>query len=211
MPLSPPVEREVTHLRDIVLRGYSRADGMIDVDAHLADTKSYDFANLDRGEIRAGTPLHGMKMRMTVDDSMTIVAFEASTEYGPYSICPQAAPNFSRLAGLTIARGFLKAAAERVGGTQGCTHLRELLQQMATVAYQTHYSHRMRRATAAAEQSGREMTTEEIEASIARRAGDRPANLNTCLAYDTANSPVVKRRWPAFYTGADREDVAADS
>ena len=66
---------------------------------------------------------------------------------------------------------------ERVGGTEGCTHLRELLAQMATVAYQTLHSARTRRR---------------------RQAGEgepplSPAILGTCHAY-APDSPVVRRR-----------------
>ena len=182
MPLSDPQERELLHLRDIALRGYRRADGLFDIEAHLTDTKAYGFSNHDRGYIREGEPLHGMWMRMTVDEDLRIVACEAATEFGPYGICPAAAPNFSRLAGLTIGRGFLKAANERVGGTQGCTHLRELLQQIATTAVQTLYSVR----------TGREKAENT----------DKPALLNTCIAYGT-DSPVVLRHWPHFYTGPE--------
>ncbi|MBV9755635.1 MAG: DUF2889 domain-containing protein [Alphaproteobacteria bacterium] len=183
MPLSDPAERELLHLRDIAIRGYRRADGLFDVEAHLTDTKSYGFANQDRGYVAAGEPLHGMWMRMTVDEDLTIVACEAATEFAPYAICPGAAPNFARLAGLSIKRGFLRAAAERIGGTQGCTHLRELLQQMATTALQTLYAVRTRR--------------EDPE------SGEKPAILNTCFAYAT-DSPVVRRRWPHLYTGAEQ-------
>ena len=52
-------------------------------------------------------------------------------------MCPTAAPNFTRLEGMQIKPGFLRDATHRVGGTVGCTHLRELLQQMATTAFQT--------------------------------------------------------------------------
>jgi hypothetical protein len=128
MPLSEPQERELLHLRDIALRGYRRSDGLFDIEAHLIDTKSSGFSSEDRGFVAAGEPLHGMWMRMTVDEDLTIVACEASTDFGPYAICPGAAPNFARLAGLSVKRGFLRAAAERVGGVEGCTHLRELLQ-----------------------------------------------------------------------------------
>ena len=55
-----------------------------------------------------------------------------SQRHTPYAICSSVAPSFTRLAGLQIKPGFLKEAAKRVGGTLGCTHLRELLQQMAT-------------------------------------------------------------------------------
>ena len=179
MPLSEPVARDPLHTRRIVLQGYQRGDGLFDVEAELVDTKSRGFPNEDRGFIAAGEPLHGMLMRMTVDEDLLITAFEAATEYSPYAICPEVAPNFARLAGLRIGRGFLRAAAERVGGTHGCTHLRELLQQMATVAFQTVYPVRARRAASNAE----------------------PALLNTCYAY-SSDSPVVLKRWPERYTGA---------
>ena len=39
MPLSTPQERELLHSRDIVLRGYQRADGLYDIEAQLTDTK----------------------------------------------------------------------------------------------------------------------------------------------------------------------------
>lgn len=180
MPLSEPVAREALHTRRIVLHGYRREDGLFDVEAQLTDTKTYGFSNDDRGRIDAGEPLHGMSMRMTVDEDMLITQFEAATDYSPYGICPQAAPNFARLAGLRIGRGFLRAAAERIGGIHGCTHLRELLQQMATVAYQTLYPVRAQSAKPGASME--------------------PALLNTCYAY-SSSSPVVQRRWPDLFTG----------
>lgn len=183
MPLSPPAERELLHLRDIELRGYRRADGLFDIEASLTDTKSFAFSNQDRGEIRPGTPLHRMLARMTLDEDMLIHGFEASTEFGPYTICPAAAPGFASLAGLTIGRGFLRAANERIGGVKGCTHLRELLAQMATVAIQTMYGQRRRKQGASA-------------ATL----------LNTCLAY-AEGGDVARRTWPELYE--ETADTAA--
>ena len=61
MPLEPPAERHLTHLRDIELRGYERADGLFDIDAHIRDTKTTAIANVDRGgSIAPGEPLHDM-------------------------------------------------------------------------------------------------------------------------------------------------------
>ena len=137
MPLTQPQDRELLHSRDIVLRGYRRADELYDIEAQLTDTKTYGSASHDRGYIQAGEPIHGMWLRLTVDEERRIVACEAASDYTPYTICPAAAPNFARLAGLQIRPGFLREAAKRVGGTIGCTHLRELLQQLATTAYQT--------------------------------------------------------------------------
>ncbi len=182
MPLSAPAERELLHLRDIVLRGYQRADGLFDVEATLSDTKTYAFANADRGTIEPGDKLHGMAMRMTVDETMTIVAFEAASDFTPFAICPAAAENYTRLAGLRIGPGFMKQVHARVGGIEGCTHLRELIQQMATVAFQTLGPLRRKRL-------------------IEGGANTPPALLNTCYAY-ASNSEVVRDRWPQFYTGA---------
>ena len=52
MPLSDPAPRQLLHLRDIELRGFQRDDGLFDIEARLTDTKSYAFANIDRGEVR---------------------------------------------------------------------------------------------------------------------------------------------------------------
>ena len=101
MPLSQPQERELLHSRDIVLRGYHRADGLYDIEAQLTDTKSYGSASHDRGYIEAGEPIHGMWLRLTVDEERRIVACEAASDYTPYTVCPAAAPNFSQSGGAT--------------------------------------------------------------------------------------------------------------
>ena len=184
MPLSAPADRELLHNRDIELRGYLRADGLYDIEAHLADTKSYGFENQDRGAIEPGEPLHGMWVRMTVGEDMVIRACEAVSDFTPYAICPQAAPNFAALAGVAIGPGFNRAVKERVGGVLGCTHLRQHLAQMATVAFQTIGPMRWRKARAAR------------EAAIARGEAAAPAKravpIGSCYAY-APDSPVVTR------------------
>ena len=198
MALSDPVERELLHLRDVVLRGFRRADGLFEVEAQLTDTKTYGFGNTDRGWIEPGTPLHGMRARMTVDETGLIVAFEAATEHGPYAICPAAAENFGQLAGLRIGPGFLRAAAGRVGGVQGCTHLRELLQPMATVAFQTLAVTRAKAAPAPNERHPSKQPPSEQppgEQDAGGRPAAKPALLDTCLAYASGGA-VARRTWP---------------
>ncbi|MDB5375506.1 MAG: hypothetical protein JWP04_4148 [Belnapia sp.] len=186
MPLSTPAERELLHLRDIQLRGYHRADGLFDIEAHLVDTKAHPFENDNRGVMQPGDPLHGLWLRLTVREDMEVVACEAASDHTPYAICPGAAPNFSRLAGLTIGPGFNRAVAERVGGVQGCTHLREVLGQMATVAYQTLYPIRARKERA--ELARKVAAGEPVERK-------RPALVGSCIAY-APDSPVTLARWP---------------
>ncbi len=199
MPLSPPHERELQHTRAITIHGYRRADGLYDIEAELADTKTHGFPNLHRGHVAPGEKVHGMFMRMTIDETMMITACEAATDFHPYATCPQAAPNFSRLAGLRIGRGFLSAVAGRVGGVQGCTHLRELLQQMATTAFQTVHPTRVKRE---AEAAGQPLPQGDgYDARITQHFGGPPAVLNTCIAY-ADNGPLVKSRWPEVYKGS---------
>jgi hypothetical protein len=179
MPLSDAAPRKHLHTRAITLHGYQREDGQFDIEAEITDTKAYEF-NIGVREMKVGDPLHHMRARITVDANLVITAAEAVTEAGPFAICPGGAETFGLLAGLTIKSGFLKAANERLGGPVGCTHLRELLQQMATVAFQTTYPIRAKR---------------ESDAPAAQ-----PRLLNTCHAYADTRE-VVKERWPHLYKG----------
>jgi len=184
MPLSTPVARRKIHRRRIDLQGYEREDGLYDIEAWLEDTKSYPFDNVDRGVVPIGEPLHGMWMRITVGEDMVIRACEASSDFTPFAICPQAAPNFAVLAGVQIGPGFNRAVKEKVGGALGCTHLRELLAQMATVAHQTIAPLRWRKAR------------EDRAAAVAR--GETPPSakrtlpVGSCFAY-APDSEVVRR------------------
>src|SRR6195952_3317461 len=149
MPLSQSAERERLHTRCIEINGYRRTDGAYDIEAHLTDVKIFGQTNFARGYIDAGEPIHDMWLRLTVDETMHITAVEAVSDKTPYVMCPTAAPNFVRLVGMQIKAGFLREASHAVGGTAGCTHLRELLQQMATTAFQTINPAKARREMAA--------------------------------------------------------------
>ncbi|MCS6890626.1 MAG: DUF2889 domain-containing protein [Rhodovarius sp.] len=197
MPLSPPVARELLHLRDIALKGYQREDGLFDIEAHLVDTKTYGFPSEHRGRVEPGEPLHGMWVRLTIDMDMNVIACEAASDFTPFAICPQAAPNFAALAGLKIGPGFNKAVQERVGGVKGCTHLRELLAQMATVAFQTLYPVRARREAEERRAASAAAAAGTVSGEPPASPGRRPALLDSCYAY-RADGPVVARRWPEW-------------
>jgi len=203
MPLTPPVAREALHTRRIEINGYRRADGLYDIEGRLRDTKPYGFPNQDRGYVAPNEPIHDMWLRMTVSETMVIVACEAVSDLTPYAVCPKAAPNFSALAGLHLRPGFLREANNRVRGTLGCTHLREMLQQMATTAFQTINPARARNEAKEAIPAG----SDRLDVKIVEKMGGAPAILNTCLAYGT-DSPVIKRRWPHLYTGPDTQAAA---
>ena len=185
MPLSAPAPRKLLHMRDIELRGYERDDGLFDIEAHLVDRKTGVHGEEQPETTRAaGVPIHGMWLRLTIDVDMLVVTCEASSDFTPYDICRGAPANFAALAGLKIGPGFNKAVAQRVGGTHGCTHLRELLGQMATVAFQTLYPVRRAREKAA-----------QAAAANGKAQPAIPTLLGTCIAY-APDSPVSIKRWP---------------
>ncbi|HYM01557.1 MAG TPA: DUF2889 domain-containing protein [Stellaceae bacterium] len=191
MPLSPPCPREHIHTRVVECRGYLRTDGLWDVEGHITDVKTYAFTSEFRGEVSAGMPVHDMWLRLTVDDRLTIHEVEAVTDAAPYSVCPAAAETFRRLKGLDIRAGFRKRIRELIGGTEGCTHLLELLGPIATTAYQTVYPYRERRRA------------ERQAVKTARAKGRKPSLIDSCHAF-ASDGEVVKRYWPEFYTGDER-------
>lgn len=138
MPLPvPEVERELTHTRRVRYEGFRRADGLWDIEAHLADAKNHDY-RLKTGVRRAGQPIHDMWLRLTIDRSFTIVEAVASSDAVPYpGGCETIAPAYRKLIGLSLLRGFRKRAGELLGGARGCTHLTELLAGLPTAAIQT--------------------------------------------------------------------------
>ena len=201
MPLPPPAEREPLHRRSIEINGYCRSDGWYDIEAHLTDCKSYAQVNYDRGAMAAGEPVHDMWLRLTLDEDMHIRAVEAVSDSTPYAMCPSAAPNFQKLVGLRIKAGFLREANHLVGGVVGCTHLRELLQQMATTAFQTINPEKARRQLALEGVAKELLDDDALDKRVTEKWGSGKKIVNTCMAYDD-KGPLVQRRWPHLFTGA---------
>ena len=181
MPLSPSVERERLHTRLYDFGGYRREDGLWDIEGHMTDTKTYAFDNHHRGEIRPGDPLHDMWIRLTIDDTLVVQDIEAVTAAGPYAVCPAITPNFKRLIGVRLGRGWRQEVRERLGGVEGCTHLVEMLQAMGTVAFQTLYPVLAKKAQS-------------------RPRKGKPPLIDTCHAFKS-DGEIVEKLWPDFYTG----------
>jgi hypothetical protein len=133
-------------------------------------------------------PIHDMWMRVTIDDGLTIHAIEAVTDSSPYRICPEVTPHFQRLVGLRIGPGFQRAVRERLGGTEGCTHLVELLVPLGTTAFQTVFPIVDRE----------QFTRSQEGAGTAAKPRQRPALLDSCYAF-SAEREVVRSHWPDFF------------
>ena len=138
MPLSSPVSRTLQHTRRVVYRGYKRADGLWDIEGELLDTKPHPTGSLTGGPDRpAGAPVHSMAIRATINLALVVQAIEVSMDAFPLGGCPRAQPALQAMVGCTMSRGWRKAIEANLGGVASCTHLRELLNNMATAAFQT--------------------------------------------------------------------------
>jgi hypothetical protein len=186
MPLPvPEVERELTHMRRVRYEGYKRADGLLDIEAHLIDTKNHDY-RLKTGVRRAGQAIHDMWLRLTIDRSFTILDAAACADAVPYpGGCERITPAYRRLIGLNLVRGFRKRTWELFGGIKGCTHLTELLAGLPTAAIQTFAG---------------EMKEE-------REDGAKPFQLDQCHALETGTETV--RLWYPKWFKANRSNEAA--
>ena len=174
--LSPPAAREEVHNRRISCNGFVREDGQYDIEAEITDNKTYSFPTDFRGEVTPDQFVHHMRVRVTIDRSMTVTAAEAITISGPYAICPTANDVFQNLVGLTIGPGWRRRVVAAIGGRHGCTHISELMGTVGTIAYQTRYGEDARRARATVGSSG-------LETARARGDARASALTNSCVAY----------------------------
>lgn len=196
MPLSPPKARRHLHTRTIELTGYYRDDGLFDIEAHIVDRKTYSYDSQWRGVVASGHPVHDMSLRLSVDGDLVVREVEAVMDVQPYTICSEVLDNFQRLVGLRIGAGWNKRVREAVGGVEGCTHLGELLGPLATVTFQTLSGDYPR------ELMGKPPRQRGAASAEGENDGEALFMLNGCHTW-RSDSPVVKRDYPAHYTGVD--------
>lgn len=181
MPLPPPAPRTEQHIRTVTCRGFKRTDGLWDIEGHLQDIKTVavDIRERNDGTVPPGEPIHCLSIRLTVDLELNILDAVASMDYTPFRVCPSISDTYKQLIGIQIAPGFTNKCKALFSGTNGCTHLLELLGPVATTAYQA--THQERQKT----ENWSEGET-------------RPPMLNTCHTFSTQGE-VVQRYWPHFH------------
>jgi hypothetical protein len=176
MPLTEIPDRTPQHLRDVRYRSFSRPDGLWDIEGELHDSKTYD-APVHRGEglRHAGEPIHHMLLRVTVDRQLVVQAIEVAMDAHPLQDCPLAQAALQQMVGCSMARGWRQAIQKHLGGVASCTHLRELLFNLATAAFQS------------------------VTAVFAPPAnGDPPRHLGQCTGW-AFDGNGVKEHFPQFY------------
>jgi len=188
--------RRFVHTRSISVRAYARDDGLWDLEAELTDVKEKDFA-LALGIREAGDPVHAMRLRLTIDTSLNVVDAQAQSDWVPYpGHCDAFGEAYRQLVGLNLLHGFRHAVQQRLGGTQGCTHLTELAGVLPTAAVQAFAGEVFRPRDQA----------HEPEAADHREAEKRPFQLDRCHAL-RVDGPAVAKYYPRWYTGNDKQAI----
>ena len=180
MPMSTS-KRKPLHSRQVHYEGFEREDGLYDIEATLRDTKPMVFEIEGEGPWQPDQPIHGMRLRVVIDAQFEVQAVEVVMEHVPHGECRAAREPMQRMVGCSMRQGWRQAIAERLGKVQGCAHLRELLQNMGTVAIQT-----------LAPRIQQERSDD----------GGPPLPMGGCLAWDPAG-PMVARIYPQFHVRSE--------
>lgn len=175
------VGRKQLHARHIEMVGYLRDDGLYEVEGRLLDRKTYPFQTDSAAPtVAPGDPIHHMWVKLVYDEDMRVHDVSAGTESAPYADCFGAAPSLQSLCGLVMSAGWSQEIRSRLAGAKGCTHLTQLLQPMATTAFQTVSQVRQSRP-AKLDSNG------------------RPVKIDSCWAY-ASDRAIVAMRWPEHST-----------
>ena len=137
--LPSPPSRQLLHNRNIQLACYEREDGLFDVEGHLVDTKPFDLVLSTARRKNAGAPIHDMRLRLTFDETLTIVDAEGVMDVPAHEFCNGALPSYKALVGLRIGSGWVRDALKRIQRSDGCTHTSEMFTEIGTTAMQGMY------------------------------------------------------------------------
>jgi hypothetical protein len=175
------------HSRDYIVRAYRRDAGSILVRGAVRDILPagfYDAADT------APLTMHHMVVDLVVDiESLEILDAGVVFEQHPHPSCPEIAPHYEKLIGLSVARGFTHRIRELFGGPRGCSHTTALLQAMAPVVMQAFLGRRMTdRAPGESTAFGRNLSSPEMRAK--RLEGNR----NTCHVWTDDGAHVAAIR-----------------
>lgn len=188
MPLSPPAPRTLKHVRRVNYQGFERDDGLWDIEGELHDSKAYDATSFrDPTKQRlAGEAIHHMWLRVTVNRQLVVQAIDVAMDSHPLQGCTEAQTALQHMVGCSMARGWRQSIQKHLGGVASCTHLRELLFNLATAAFQS------------------------VPAVFSSSHPDEPPrHLGQCTGWDF-NGQGVKEFFPQFYGRAQRAPKLAE-
>ena len=186
-----PGPRRLLHRRAIDCTGYLRDDGLWEVDARLVDTKTFLQRDQFRGDVPAGEPVHDIRLRLAVDDSLVIREAETAMVATPFPTCVEVDGILRRLVGEQIGRGWRETVRRKIGKLETCTHLSELLGPAVTTLFQT-------MSYGKTPDGGDSMDSH-------RDTTEPPFFINGCHSWRT-DGPIVAKVFPQFATGPKDAD-----
>ena len=171
---APPTGGELIHTRGYEVRTYKMRDDMFILRGVVIDEKPAGLYVAEDPEVLW---VHHMVVDLEVSFPMFVIEKVSVTFHErPHTHCTDIEPEYQKLVGLSIARGFNNKVKELFGGPRGCTHIGALLAAMAPVAIQSGWSMRMGVPKEAENANG--MSTSE------QRKRAYAINLNTCHMWD---------------------------
>lgn len=103
-----PVKRLVSK-RDIGIQAFELENGNLMLEATLLD------------------PYHLIRFNIQIEpETKTIIYAKSEFSSHPHTACPAVAAKAETIVGLKVERGITKAVSQRMGGVEGCVHLKEL-------------------------------------------------------------------------------------
>jgi len=119
MPLPLPTSpRTQKHTRKVEFNGFLRSDGLWDIEGSIMDVKPCGV-KWHIKPLPAGVPQHQMNVRLTIDHEFNVMAAVASSDIHPYSgFCGAVVPDYGKLVGLNLVKGFRNAVRERLSGVK---------------------------------------------------------------------------------------------
>lgn len=178
---APPTGGRLIHTRNYEVRTYKMREDMFILRGVVIDEKPAGLYVADDPEVLW---VHHMVVDLEISFPMFVIEKVSVTFHErPHTHCTDIEPDYQKLVGLSISRGFNNKVKELFGGPRGCTHIGALLAAMAPVAIQSGWSMRIGAPREADSTSG--LSTAE------QRKRAYAINLNTCHMWDE-NGQMVK-------------------
>jgi hypothetical protein len=167
-------------VRRIEFQAFRRSDGLFEVEARLIDRKPHDFELPSTSKtIPANTPIHDLGVCVVFDRDMVIRAVHPAARAYPYRDCLHGGDALQVLVGVRIGPGWNRVLRTQLPASENCTHLKEMLSGLATVAYQA-------------------MASERPDLFDTTAPDGRPGKVDSCHAYG-ATRELVLQRWPSYH------------
>ena len=178
------VSRTLKHTRSIKIEFFWREDELWDIEARLTDVKTHSVPTKAR-LIEPFEPIHNLCLRLTVDQEGQILDAIASSDNVPFSgYCETIHPNYKKMIGLNVTKGFRQGIRERFPNAERCTHLNELGAMIPTAAIQTlNFS-----------------DVSKKRREIGGNSDQKPFELENCHALQM-DAPAVAVFYPKWFTG----------